>query len=364
MTSFAPRNDHHMLPAKAVPPARPCVFSGFICVLLWILTVTAAAHAGLTPIKDTDMDAIWGTAGIMITPKNIQIFHHIDVIRYCADAKDIRLDNGYIEFQDFMMHGAGDVARFNYDFGSVTKSGIMLFDVAEPEIAPVNDWSGNPVGDPIHRGMTMLRAPDWDQEMAYTIGNIRFSDPDYPNYTDPVNAPWVDLGSFTIGLIDMPRFYYYTSPSVRGTGFDYQYNFQMTIDAIGYAYNTGCDTLEFGPIYIGESFADLTGDDPRFPSTWKPNQATAVDFGEFRIGDLFGDMSDVDPANWVHSNPAGFNAGECDLFDNGEILGALQMSAPMQGSIRFENAVFDGIDFGPGAIDGMQVHRLELFLIP
>ena len=328
---------------------------------LAISLITATAYAGLTAIDDTEMDAIWGSAGIMITPKNIQIFNHIDSIRYCAP-----LDAGYIEFQDFQMGGYGDVARYNYDFGSVTKSGIMFFDIAEPEVVPpVYDWSGYAFGtsDTIHRGMTLLRVPDWDQELSYYIGNIALFDPDYP--TAGTAAP-VDLGSFYMGLIDMPRFYYYTSVPVEGTGFDYQYNFQMTIDKMAYAYNDDCDTLEFGPTYIGGSFdfdfGAPGGDDPRFPSTWKPNRAIPVDFGEFQIGDLFGDITTGD-----YSNPAGFNVGECDFdgtLGTDPVLGALQLTAPMTGSIRFEKAVFESTDFGPGAIDGIQVHRLELFLIP
>ncbi len=135
----------------------------------------------------------------------------------------------------------------------------------------------------------------------------------------------------------------------------------MTIGKIGYEYNTGCDSLEIGPIYIGESFADLAGDDPRFPATWKPNQATPVDFGEFQIGDMFGDIT-----TGTYSNPAGIDVGEADLDCGGPdpVLGAVQLRMPMEGSIRFESAEFDGIDFGPGAIDGIQVHRLNLFLIP
>ena len=324
---------------------------------LVIFLITATVYAGLKPLEDTEMDAVCGRAGIVIVPKNIQIFHHIDSIRYCAP-----FDAGYIEFQDFEMGGDGDVARYNYDFGSVTKSGMMFFDVAEPEVVPpVYDWAGYAFGttDRIHRGMTLLRVPDWDQELSYYIGNIALFDPDYP--TAGTAAP-VDLGSFYMGLIDMPRFYYYTSVPVEGTGFDYQFNFQMTIDRIAYAFNDNCDTLEIGPTYIGESFADLAGDDPRFPGTWKPNQATPLDFGEFQIGDLFGDISSGE-----YSNPAGFNVGECDLDGTtgpDPVLGGLQITAPMEGSIRFESAEFDGIDFGPGAIDGMQIHRLELFLIP
>ena len=362
MIPISPNNSNNMNMPKKLSLARFfCCCCFFICVAMVIplVAVIASAHAELTPLENTDLEEVWASAGIMLTPKNIQIFHHIDTIRYCAP-----LDAGYIEFQDFEMGGDGDVARFNYDFGSVTKSGIMFFDVAEPEVAPVNDWSGFAFGttDTIHRGMTLLRVPDWDQELSYRIGNIRFSDPDYSNYTDPINAPWVDLGSFYIGLIDMPRFYYYTSVPIDGTGFDFQYNFQMTIDKIAYTYNDSCNRLEIGPTYIGGSFADLAGDDPRFPSTWKPNQATAVDFGEFQIGDLFGDI-----ATGIYSNPAGFDVGECDLDCTDTdltVYGALNINLPMQGSLRFESATFDGTDFGPGAIDGLQVHRLNLYLIP
>ncbi|MDA3897065.1 MAG: hypothetical protein PF482_13070 [Desulfobacteraceae bacterium] len=336
-----------------------------------LVAVIASAYAELTPLENTDLEEVWASAGIMFTPKNIQIFHHIDSIRYSAP-----LDAGYIEFQDFEMGGDGDVAKFNYDFGSVTKSGIMTFDVAEIEVAPpVYDWSGYAFGtsDTIHRGMTLLNVPDWDQELSYSIGNISLFDPNYP--TAGTAAP-VDLGSFYIGLIDMPRFYYYTSVPINGTGFDFQYNFQMTIDKIAYGYNDNCDKLEIGPTYIGGSFKNDSGgddyvdasgntvtDNPADPSSWKPNN-NSTDFGEFQIGDLFGDI-----VAGTYSNPASINAGESacldiDPTDGVDVLGALQLTLPMEGSIRFENASFYGTDFGPGAIDGIQVHRLNLFLIP
>ncbi len=368
MTSLAPRTDHRMGPAKKASWSPRRVLAGCLCIVLSVPAVTIFALAGLAPMADTDMEAVCGSAGIRIAVKDIQIFNHIDVFRYCDPCGD------YIEFQDFMMHGVGDVATFNlgapsssppyYYFGSYTNdpppSGLIFFDVAEPEVAPVNDWYGYAfgTGDLIHRGMTLVSVPYWDQELAYTIDNVILFDHDYPNTISPAA---VDLGSFYIGLIDRPRFYTYTSPPLYGSGFDFQSNFQMTIDTMGYAYNTSCDTLEFGPIYIGGDFTDLTGDDPRYPTTWKPNQTTRVDFGEFQIGDLFGDIT-----NGVYSNPAGFDVGERDLdgAGPGPVLGYLNLSLPMEGSLRFESATFDGTDFGPGAIDGLHVHRLDLMLIP
>jgi hypothetical protein len=36
----------------------------------------------------------------------------------------------------------------------------------------------------------------------------------------------------------------------------------------------------------------------------------------------------------------------------------------MQGTLRIENIDFGGQSFGPAAIDGLQVHRLSVGLIP
>ena len=325
-------------------------------VTLFVMLAVAPVLAELTPMDDNFLADVCGTSGITIAVKNVQIFHHIDTIRYCAS------DNGSVEFQNFFMHGIGNPAKINYDFGTITDSGIIELDVFTPEIAPVNDWSGGGFGpgDVVQRVMTSTVVPKWDQELGYTIGNVIFHDPNtLTSYSDPI-----DLGSFTMGLIDMPRSATYTSPRINGSGFDFQHSFQMTIDKTGYAYNTSCDALEMNSLYIGESFSDLTGDDPSDPTTWKPNQATPVDFGDFQIGDLFGDMSDANSTNWIYSNPAMIDVGQCELYGDGDIYGLLDIRLPMSGSIRFESMDFNGTDFGPGAIDGINVHRLELQFIP
>ena len=55
---------------------------------------------------------------------------------------------------------------------------------------------------------------------------------------------------------------------------------------------------------------------------------------------------------------------EGDIYGTGAIHGVMDLRLSMTGSIRFENVDFNGTDFGPGAIDGLEVHRLELQLIP
>ncbi len=325
----------------------------FVCLMV-LLTISIfipqSGHAELTPIEDACLEEIWGTSGISIAVKNVQIFHHIDSIKYCAS------DNGAIAFNDFSMQGTEgiDVALFNFDFGSVVSdSGIIHIDAFESLIAPVNDWTpgGFTEDQAYYRGMTSTIIPDWDQYLTYRIGDIELYDPDYDS--DPVS-----LGSFIINEIDMPRSATFTSPPIDGSGFDFQHSFQMTIDKIGYAYNTSCAALELCPTYIGENFVDSL-DAPEHPSSWMPNRSTPVDFGDFQFGDLFGDIDEG-----IFSNPASIHVGEGDLYDNNTIYGAVSLNLPMTGSIRFENADFNGTDFGPGAIDGIDVHRLNLQLIP
>ena len=315
--------------------------------LFWLFVVNAAAE--LTPLEDTGLEEIWGTAGITIAVKNFQVFHHIDTIRYCAS------DNGAVELQNFLVHGIGNPAKFNFDFGTATSdSGIIYLDVFETEVAPLEDWSGDPITDPIVRGMTSAIVPNWDQELGYTAGSFILHDPtSTAGFTDPI-----DLGSITMGLIDMPRFATFTSPRIGGSGFDFQNNFQLTIDKIGYAYNSACDALELSSMYLGGNFVDA-GDAPENPASWMPNRATPLDFGEFQIGDLFGDVD-----NDIYSNPAMIDVFEADIYNDGYIYGLLDLRLSMTGSIRFENVDFGGTDFGPGAIDGINVHRLELQLIP
>ena len=342
-----------------VQQMRPTLLSRLMIVVCIVLSAAAGvmngpsnSHAELTPMKNSELESVTGNGGFSIAVKNVQLFQYIDNFRYCAS------DNGYLELQNIKAINGdnGGPALFNYDFGSTSASGAVYYDVFETEVAPVNQWDGVPIGagDAITRGMSSTIVPDWDQKLAYVIGNVIFCDPS----STVINTP-VDLGSMFLGNIDIPKFASYLSPRIGGNGIDFETDFQMTIDKIGYAYNDSCDAIELCPIYIGGSFTDLTGDDPRFPATWKPNQATPVDFGVFQIGDLFGDMSTLTP-----SNPAMIDVFEGDVYSDGDIYGMIDLRLSMEGSIRLQNANFDGTDFGPGAIDGIQVHRLDLKLIP
>ncbi|MDA3897654.1 MAG: hypothetical protein PF482_16085 [Desulfobacteraceae bacterium] len=324
-----------------------------LMVALFLISYPCILFAELTPIEDNCLEDVYGSSGISIALKNFQIFNHIDSFRYCAT------DNGYLEFNNIRIHnGTFGPYLLNFDFGTaVTDSGIIYVDAFETAVASPYDWTGN-APEEIYRGMTSAVCNNWDQVYAFTIMDFIFCDPSSVVTTDPVN-----LGQIDIGLIDIPYFESYISPPIDGSGFDFESDFQMKIDEFSYAYQinpsdvTDFESLSFENIYFGESFSDLASDDPRDPSTWKPNNNT--DYGSFKIGDLFGDMATSTP-----SNPASINVAEGDIYEDGDIYGFVDINLPMQGSLRFESAQFDTVDFGPGAIDGINVYRLGLQLIP
>ena len=322
-----------------------------LLVFFTVFFLPVIVGAKLMQLENRDLEEITGNAGFSIALKNIQVFQVIDSFRYCAS------DNGFIVLDKIKVHdGNGGPYTLNYDFGTaITTSGIIHYDIGEPEVASVNDWSGNnPTA--ITRGMTGVAAANWDQNITYTVGSFIFGD-----LTSSYGA--VDLGSLELGPVGLNSFDYYYSPPIYGSGIDWESDFQLNIDHATYAYQssaTDCERIIMTGFYMGELFSDFSGDDPSDPSTWKPNNN--VDYGQFKIGDLFGDLS-----NNLASNPASFNVGECTTGSGNATypgVGMIALSTPLIGSIRFEDVQFGDVDFGPGAIDGIHAHRLELRLIP
>jgi len=323
-------------------------------IILLILVFLFCTNAGpgfakLQTLGETELDDIRGQSGISFAIKNVEIFQNIDRYAYCAT------DNGYIDLRNIQV----DTLQLNYDFGTaLTSTGIMHFDLATCQIAPIDDWdlSTNPSTDfdDTYKTMSLWHVPNWKQNLTYTISDIYFTD---GTLTDPYN-----LGELLIGSIDTPSFHYYSAPHLN-SGVDWEYGFEAHIDKIEYAYKVdppNCETLAINDIHIGSSFGFGTaGDDPSDPTTWNTQ-----DIGEFRIGYMFGSLSSGNP-KMAHSRPAQFDVGICG--DGSGDLSNYQSARfilPMSGSLRFESVDFGGTDFGPGAIDGLEVYRLEVFLVP
>ncbi len=311
------------------------------------------SDAGMEALADEELDTICGQAGVSIAVKNMQIFQYIDNFTYTCPENAFGTCEGYLSLKNIETHNrTGDTALYNYDFGSITHSGIIYFDIADFEVASEEDWAFGTAPTQIQKVMTTVIAPVWDQEVGYFIGNIVFGDPNEGGVKD--------LGWADVGIFDLRSFQFYTAP--HGYGIDFEADFELHIDTITYGYqeNAGvCKTLEVNDIHIGDTFGfGLGADDPADPTTWYTSIGTAI--GEFKIGDMFGDF-----ANGIHSNPATFDATDNSGTDTGLTKHAsVKLNLPLEGSIRFEQVEFDGTDFGPGAIDGIKAHRLLIEMVP
>jgi hypothetical protein len=333
--------------SKIPPTTIAIVFSFFLLLLL-----PHSSSAQMEELDNLEMDQIVGASGVAIGFHDQQQFLHIEKFHYCAT------DNGYLTFNHLTLHDANSTLyKLNFDFGTtMTNNGIMYFDIGTLEVATQEDFllSSTPVSD--YRSLTGLRVPNWDQNYIISIYGFTFS--------DGTAANTFNLGQLDFGPYHLNKYNYWTSPHMDGTGLDFMYEFQSHFENIAWAYQmnssfTSCERLNFKNFYFGESFADYAGDNPANPATWKTNNN--VDYGMFKIGDLFGDLT---PGSERHSNPAQFDVGMVDDPVAGDAYLTTLIALPMSGSIRFEQADFGGTDFGPGAIDGITVHRLNLFLTP
>ncbi len=310
-----------------------------LCSFAFLMLFFSPANASaLAPIDNEALDNITGQSGITLAVSNVEVFTNIDRLSYIAS------DNGFIEFYDFRItDGANGPARYNFGTGA---AGVIYMDLGAVEVSTTEDWDLSTSPESIYKGMLGVNVPEWDQQVAYFIPDFVFS--------DGTVGGEKHLGSILIGAIDLPNYNYFSAP--HGSGVDWEYGFEMHIDHMAYKYNEALTgALCFEDIHIGRSFDyGLAGDNPADPGTWK------TDIGQFTIGDMFGN---TDPLNLEHSNPARFDVGVIN-DDLGNPQGAIGLQLPLSGSVRLENVDFGGVDFGPGAIDGITAHRLELYLIP
>jgi hypothetical protein len=81
-------------------------------------------------------------------------------------------------------------------------------------------------------------------------------------------------------------------------------------------------------------------------------------------------MVPEDPSTWT-SYPGTFKIGnsadgpaQVDIGTNASGVTNIQLKLPIEGSIRVEDVNFGGSDFGPLALDGIEVHRLAIQINP
>ncbi|MDT8272191.1 MAG: hypothetical protein RRA35_03265 [Desulfomonilia bacterium] len=160
------------------------------------------------------------------------------------------------------------------------------------------------------------------------------------------------LGSLLIeNFREGPALLLFAAHQDGSTGIDFEYHTTMTIDAFTYTYNTVPEALVASGIHI----AGQASGAPENPAAWSFQDL-------FQIGDLDGEEIDVDddPNNATVANPATFDVGTDPASGNTTMM----LGLPMQGTLRVENVTFGSNDFGPCAIDGITVHKLNVTLSP
>jgi hypothetical protein len=120
-------------------------------------------------------------------------------------------------------------------------------------------------------------------------------------------------------------------------GVDFDYASRLDIGELRYTYNTTPTSLTVSGIHLAGSATPALGpgDPPGDPTAW-------VFTDTFKVGD-------------ISNNPATIDVGT-DANDKTSLL----LTLPMQGCLRVEKVDFGGVDFGPCAIDGITVHKLQI----
>lgn len=283
---------------------RHCCFCGhgaFVALFLLILAAffsPAPSMAGdRVSLSDAEMAGVTGQAGITIFTDG-EAYNTVDIIKFSdTDSTPKR----WIELQNFAE--------------TDSSGGYFSFDTDSDY--PVTIDVGTTAG-----GQTLVAVQESTHYLPrwYHVENFVFCDQSLGN---------LHLDALSLG----PSLSRYGSHTDGTTGIDFDYATRLYAQALRYTYNA-TEKLELSDIHL--AYAPGAGDDPRDPATWSMT-------GNFKIGDI------------VAGAPA-----MMDVATDTSNVTSVVLNLPMQGSLRVEKVAFGSIDFGPVAIDGINVHHLNL----
>lgn len=298
---------------------RQLIIAAMTIAALFISWAGTPVTAELCQLNDAALDGIEGQAGISVAVSEASLYHHLDGFRYEGT------DGGYLSLEGITIYDGGN-GPTTYNVGVVDTNGDGLIEPLTLDAFTVAD-AANPI---FGKSLVRLAAPDWLQEKVYGIEAVKIA-----GYE--TNLPH-EIGALVIGPIHLPSYELYVGG--HSDGLDFELSATLGIDQVRLTTNTAGDALAFTGIYLNEAFEGA----PETPATW-------VGQGEFRVGDIFA------------GTPATFDLGSTTLAD-GSVAAVMAMELPMAGSLRMEKVTLNGVDFGPVAIDGIQVHALEVVFVP
>lgn len=283
--------------------SRP--FPRFIVIILFLsaiflLCAPASPRAQLNPVSEDELAQISGQAGITRVIGNSGVRVTVDSYRF-SDTD--HTPHNWIELNDVSVDD-GQGGPFSIDTPS-SSDDFNTLDVATDELG---------------RTYVFMNISTHVDPRTYTIGSFVFCGQDLGS---------IRLENVRRGASDKLII------GARDEGFcgiTMEYDTELTIDSLEYAYNTQPDSLNLSGIHIAGSAAG----DPETPSSWSFE-------GKFKIGDL--------------------QAGRPMTVDVGTSEGggtSVFYNVPMEGAVRVEDVDFGGKRFGPCAMDGITVHHLGI----
>lgn len=277
-------------------------------ILMCMICIPALLQAQMSELPEDELSYVSAQSGINYVIGESQ--HRITLDSYRISDTDHDPAN-WMEFNNITIDdGMGgyfsmDTPNNEYDFNTM--------DVA-------TDLAG--------RTMVYMNLSTHVEPRTYSVGNFVFCNQDLGSLL---------VSNLTLGASDSLIF---GGRLDGGSGIDMEYQTQMDIDSFTYTYNFNSQpNFPRSLVLSGIHLSQYSLGSPEDPTSW-------VSIGKFKFGDFAND------------NPMTIDVGTTD----GNVTSAF-INIPMTGTARVENVEFHEQDFGPVAIDGINVHHLGI-LIP
>jgi len=330
----------------------PSSRAAFVAVLFLLVALLSAAPSwavGLVNLTDAELANVTGQAGVTIWINGSGRLT-ADVIAI-SDSSTVN----WLEFHNLVVDdGKGGYFSFNtpLDLGPYPYNPAnLVFEPVTIDVGTKNAWTettttliadmnGKLPGDPeyiptyqtiYHPAQALVAVQDSTQVSPrwYSVGDLVFCNQ--------------SLGSLNLDALSMgPSLHRFGAHADGTSGIDFDYSTSVYAKEFRYTYTTTpvspdtTGTLALTGIHLMGA-ATGTADDPSNPATWEFTGTNNV----FRIGN-------IDTGNPATIDVSTDTGGTTSLY----------LNLPMQGSLRVENVTFGGNDFGPIAIDGINVHHL------
>lgn len=295
-----------------------------LCIFILSLFLTpGTVRAQISQLSDEVLSGISGQAGLSIMLSGSELIH-FNLISF----SDTQINPNWIQLYDFNIdNGAGGAFSFATLWDPLANPVVL-----QPNTIDVaTDNSGRTF---ITMVDTSQMNPRW-----YSVGNLVL------NYYSDADSAYIalSLGSLNLDALSQgPSVYQLWAHAPSGISFNY--TTAISASALTYTYNTTPAALSLSGIHIVGS-ATGGSDDPANPATWVFGGTSNF----FKIGTI-GDASNT-PATM-------------DVATDNSNNTYISLSLPMAGTVRVADVNFGGQDFGPIAIDNIQVHRLNVKISP